>query len=340
MSADHPGWAGRRAQCDHQRGAALLAAMLTVALVATFAAAALWQQWRNIEVETAERARVQANWVLTGALDWARLLLREDARAVDHLGEPWAVPLQEARLSSFLAADRDNSADTGPADVLDAFLSGQIVDLQSRLNITNLVDKGKISGPDLRSFARLFDQLDLPQSQLDQLAENLRFASDTSPANMSSPQAPLMPQSVDQLVWLGLPAPTLAALQPFITILPTRTPVNLNTASAEVIYAAVDGLSMSDAQRLVSARERAPFRSIKDAQVAVGGSQAEFPDGQANVSVSVTSQFFEVHSRLRLDQLVVEERAILWRVGQDIRVQQRERETPETPAGSTDTANR
>ena len=33
-----------------QRGAALLIAMLTVALVATFAAASLWQQWRGVEV--------------------------------------------------------------------------------------------------------------------------------------------------------------------------------------------------------------------------------------------------------------------------------------------------
>ncbi|HXE49777.1 MAG TPA: type II secretion system minor pseudopilin GspK, partial [Ramlibacter sp.] len=68
------------------RGAALLAAMLTVALVATFAASALWQQWRSTEVEAAERARVQSAWVLTGALDWARLVLREDAGsgATDH----------------------------------------------------------------------------------------------------------------------------------------------------------------------------------------------------------------------------------------------------------------
>lgn len=35
------------------RGVALLAAMLTVTLVATFAATALWQQWRSVEVETA-----------------------------------------------------------------------------------------------------------------------------------------------------------------------------------------------------------------------------------------------------------------------------------------------
>ena len=85
-----------------QRGAALLAAMLTVTLVATFAAAALWQQWRSIEVETAERARVQSAWILLGALDWSRLILIEDSRAggADHLAEPWAVPLEEARLST------------------------------------------------------------------------------------------------------------------------------------------------------------------------------------------------------------------------------------------------
>lgn len=53
------------------RGAALLTAMLTVALVASLASAALWQQWRSIEVEAAERARSQSLWVLTGALDWA-----------------------------------------------------------------------------------------------------------------------------------------------------------------------------------------------------------------------------------------------------------------------------
>ena len=47
----------------HQRGAALLAAMLTVTLVATFAEAALWQQWRAVEVETAERPRLQSAWL-------------------------------------------------------------------------------------------------------------------------------------------------------------------------------------------------------------------------------------------------------------------------------------
>ncbi|MBC7941516.1 MAG: general secretion pathway protein GspK, partial [Chitinophagaceae bacterium] len=97
-----------------QRGAALLTAMIIVTLVATLAAAMVWQQWRAVQVEAAERGRIQAQWILAGAVDWARLILREDARSnntkdIDHLGEPWATPLAEAKLSSFLAADRDNT---------------------------------------------------------------------------------------------------------------------------------------------------------------------------------------------------------------------------------------
>jgi general secretion pathway protein K len=309
------------------RGAALLAAMLTVALVATFAASALWQQWRSLEVETAERARVQSAWVLTGALDWARLVLREDARSggADHLGEPWAVPLQEARLSSFLAAERNVSTDTGP-EVMEAFLSGQIIDLQSLLNVNNLVDGGKLSDRDVRSFARLFDLLGLPPAQLERLAENLRFASDTSGSNRSSPMAPLLPQQVEQLVWLGLSAQTVAVLQPYITVLPVRTPVNLNTASAEVIYASVEGLGMADAQRLVAERERSYFRTVGDAKKAIGASDATFAEGQ--VGVGVASRFFEVRSRLRLDRLVVEEHSVVQRDGLEVRTLQRQRGVP------------
>ena len=316
----------RRVGTRRSGGAALLAAMLTVALVATFAAAALWQQWRSIEVESAERSRVQSAWVLTGALDWARLLLREDGRSggPDHLGEPWAVPLQEARLSSFLAADRNNNAaaDVG-AEVLEAFLSGQIIDLQSMLNVNSLVSNGTVSDGDVAAFTRLFGLLSLPVAQLDLMVENLRFASDTSGNNRSASMAPLVPQRMEELVWLGLPVTTVAALQPYVTVLPVRTPVNINTASAEVIYASVDGLTMADAQRLVSARESAAFKTLADARNVISVSDATATQALSNVAVA--SRFFEVRSRLRLEQLVVEERAVLQRDGLLVTVLQRER---------------
>ena len=315
-----------------QRGAALLMAMLTVTLVATFAAAAMWQQWRGVEVEQAERDRVQSAWILTGALDWARLILREDARSggfdgPDHLSEPWAVPLEEARLSTFLAAEKGVTTVSAGDDTMDAFLSGQIVDLQSLLNVNNLVDQGKISVSGMRSFTRLFELLGLPPAQLATLAENLRFAADTTAANRSAPMASLAPQRVEQLVWLGLAPETIAALRPYVTLLPARTTVNLNTAKAEVIYAAVDGLTLPEAQRLVSERDRSHFRTVADAAKVVGREASAFPNEQ----VSVGSHFFESRGRLRLGKVVVEERSLLQRDHAEVRAIERERGVIEAP---------
>ena len=316
-----------------QGGAALLMAMLTVTLVATFAAAAMWQQWRSIEVEQAERTRVQSAWILTGALDWARLILREDNATADYLSEPWAVPLEEARLSTFLAAEKGVATVASGDDTADAFLSGRIIDLQSMLNVNNLVQGGAISPAWMRSFGRLFELLGLPPSQLTTLAENLRFATDNSAENQSSAMAPLMPQQVEQLVWLGLTPQTVAALQPYVTLLATQTGaalVNLNTASAEVIYASVDGLSLADAHRLVAARDRSPFRAVSDASKLVSGPNISFGNS------AVGSHFFESRGRLRQGQLVVEERSILHRVAPTVRAVQRERGVIEAPLpGST-----
>ena len=226
------------------------------------------------------------------------------------------MPLQEARLSTFLAADRNNTVDTASENT---FLSGQIIDLQSLLNVTNLVEAGSISEPGLRSFSRLFELLGLPQQELQRMAENLRFAADISSDNRSSAQAPLLPQKLEQLVWLGLPVQTVAVLQPYVTVLPQRTPVNLNTASAEVIYAAVGGISMADAQRLVGAREDSHFRTVADAARLVPEASG-FGDGL----VGVASRFFEVHGRLRLGDAVVDQRSVVQRDGLEVRTLSRE----------------
>ena len=279
-----------------QRGAALLAAMLTVTLVATFAAGALWQQWRAIEVEGAERQRTQARWLLTGALDWARVILREDARSgdannpTDHLAEPWAVPLQEARLSSFLAALPDGTGNTVEDEKLtqQVLLSGQVNDLQGRLNVTNLLQGEQLDGKTQLAFARLFDALGIPTAQLNLLTQGLIAA------QRQSGNAPLMPQRVAQLSWFGLTAQTLQTLRPHISLLPTRTPVNLNTASVEVLYASVPGLSLSDAQRLVQQRERQHWQTVDAFQKALGRSVS------ADGSHSVSTRYFEVLGRLRM----------------------------------------
>lgn len=295
------------------RGAALLAAMLTVTLVASLAASALWQQWRGVEVEAAERSRVQSAWLLTGALDWSRLILREDARSgtADHLAEPWAVPLQEARLSSFLALDQNSDDETE-----NAFLSGQISDLQARLNVFNLADGDTVSAPMQLAFGKLFDLLDLPPSELKLLTQNLRLTMDTGTRAQASALTPLPPQRVEQLVWLGVSPQTVMRLHPYITLLPERTPVNLNTASATVIYASIPAFQMGDAQRLVNERSRSHFRTLADAGPLAGALSDQ---------LSVSSRFFEVRGRLRLDQTTVQERSWLQRDGLEVKTLWRER---------------
>jgi len=303
---------------SRQCGAALLMAMLTVALVATMAAAAVWQQWRSVEIEARERERLQATWILIGALDWARLILREDARSAgpDHLAEPWSIALREARLSTFLAIERGGS-ELGD----DAFLSGQITDAQARLNITNLIVGNQISEPDREAFARLFTQLGIPTTELDDLAANLlRATGSGDKADDSQAPIPLLAQRVAQLAWLGVSARSLALLQPYIVVLPTRTQLNLNTASAEAIAARIEGLDLSDARNLVNARNRAPFRTLSEISRIVPAAERLDPS-----QVGVATRFFEVEGRLRLHDTEVRERSLVQRNGLGVTTVWRER---------------
>lgn len=321
---------GRFRSClKHQTGAALLSAMLTVTLVATFASAALWQQFRSFQVESAERSRLQSSLILTGALDWARLILREDTGNTDHLGEPWAVPLEEARLSSFLAVD----GLTGDSSQ-DAFLSGLITDQQSRLNVANLVEGEILSKASVASFQRLFDRLDLPPQTLATLAENYleAFKKAKGTATVLTPNQAdfVLPQRVDQLVWLGLDADSLRILTPYLTLLPAVTPINLNTAGAMVLMASAPGLDMAGAEKLIAARARKPFSTLADAAQALGNPSVIF----ANGAHGVASQFFEVQGQLRLEDLTVFERSLVQRDGRNIRTLWRVRGvSSDAPAG-------
>jgi general secretion pathway protein K len=318
-----------------QRGAALLTAMIIVALVATLAGAMVWQQWRAIQVEAAERARTQSAWILSGALDWARLILREDARngSVDHLGEPWAVPLAEARLSTFLAADKDNTDDAP-----DAFLSGAITDAVSRYNVTNVVTGNRVDPVELAALQRLCETVGVSADVATRIANGLRDAAPPQPvapaasavATVEAPaDPPLMPRSVAQLGWLGIDPESLRLLEPYVVLLPEKAWVNVNTAPREVLVAAIPGLDLATAERIVQARQRAPMKSIADIQALAPGLPAASFE-----RLAVGSNFFEVRGRLRLGDVVLEQRSLVQRRGLDVVVLQRERVSTRDQAGS------
>lgn len=306
-----------------QRGAALLTAMIIVTLIASLAAGMVWQQYRAVQTEAADRARAQSAWILQGALDWARLILQEDAKgnrskAVDHLGEPWAVPLAEARLSTFLAADTATAgSDEGP----EAFLSGSIEDAQSRYNLRALVAGPQVPALEQRVLERLCSQVNAPPGTAAVIITGLRAAFPAPASGVPiSESGPLQPAGLDQLAWLGLDAATLARLQPYVVLLPRPTPVNLNTAPREVVAALFDGVDLASAERLVQGRKGRPLQNINEA--------AGFLP--ANVQLDATraavdSSFFIVTGRLRLDERQLEQRSLIERQGLTMVVRARER---------------
>lgn len=300
-----------------QTGAALLTAMLIVSLVASLAAAMVWRQYRAVQVESAERARAQSAWILQGALDWARLILREDARAnlnenIDHLGEVWAVPLAEARLSTFLAAEGAGGEDDG----LQAFLSGALADAQAQYNLRNLMNGAELPVAELRTLERLCESAGVPSGTATRLAQGLRAAAAEQPAA----DAPLLPRNLDQLTWLGLSPDSVARLRPLLTLLPTPTPVNLNTAPREVIAALFEGMDLASAERLVQQRQKQPLRSLQDAKPLLPP-KAELSAERA----SVASSYFIVTGRLRLEDRMLEERSLIQRRGLEMLVRERQR---------------
>jgi len=315
-----------------QSGAALLLAMIIVALVATITAGMVWQQNRAVQVEAAERARTQAAWILHGALDWARLILREDQRTnqqrtqpYDSLDEPWATPLEEARLSTFLAADKDNNAEGGP----EAFISGAIADAQARFNLRGLVDPaGKPDPVQVAALQRLCDLVGAPSDTATTLAKALGEATvlKANTGNSGAADVPLSAQRLADLLWAGLAPQTLALLEPVAVLLPVVTPVNLNTATREVMVAAIDNIDPGSAERLVQARQRKAFVTLDDAKALLAANAVLDP-----LRVSVTTSYFEVAGRLRLEDRVVEERSLLVRRNNRVDVLRRERRSFQAP---------
>ena len=326
-----------------QSGAAILLALLIMTLVATLAAGMVWLQWRGIEVESAERARTQAEWLLNASLDWGNLILKSQTRngqVEDDLGQPWATPLAETKLSSFLSADGNHDSDGGP----EAYLSGQITDADGKYNVFNiLLDQTKFE--EINRLRMLCTAVGVPADTADKIGAGLRDSQSAqqNAVNGQAGNSVLMPIQVDDLAWFGVDPKVIKQLKPFIQLLPlaagttAMTTINANTAPAEVLVAALPGLSLAQAQQIVLARQTHPFQAPKDIWLALGSAAANpwqnpnpTPSPQQN-QVDVKSFHFEIYGQLRYEQHVIRERSVVWRQNPftPIQVLRRERIPPD-----------
>lgn len=296
----------------HQRGVAVITALLLTTLAITIVASLFWQQQVQVRSIENQRLQMQKQWILRGALDWTRLILREDRRIsrVDHLGEPWAVPLAETRLDQYV----DNAAQTA-GEVPDATLSGGIVDAQSRFNLTNLCPPGgQVNAEEVAAFGRLLTQVRQNAALADAAADLMRAAQGKPPESPESSGVPTsgagstdsQPLSIlhvdDLLAVPGFTPEILNSIRDFIVVLPRPTPVNVNTAPAEVLAARIDTLSLSDAAALVASRENAWFKDISDFTMRLQGK----PLGSGAGQVAVNTSYFLVNGNVRMSRATMQ----------------------------------
>lgn len=266
-----------------QKGLAVITALLIVAIVATVAAfLSLGQQiWLRQSQNLADRA--QAETVRRGALEWAAIILAEDAKdnSTDDLTQEWAQALP-------------------PLPAEGGLVAGNITDAQGRFNLNNLLRGGKPSSEDIAVFQRLLesagvafglaeavvDWLDTDSTAQPNGAEDIDYLNAEPPYRAANQQL----QSVGELRLIkGFDSKIVAKLRPFVTALPETTAININTASPALFRAMFPELSLSEAEDLVAQREQQPFTNP-------GQLKERLPSDVAlpKVPYDVKSSYFEV----------------------------------------------
>jgi len=277
----------------------------------------------------------------------------DTAPGVTYLGGVWALPVARTRLSDFLgqlgdARDAEQGADTWiSGSIEDAQARFNVRDL-----VTNAAPGAlQLNITQIQAFARLLEMIGVDGQLAKNTAVYLRSALAYSATRFQTPNlpgtaastsqpplvggaaggatftdnpglsddnngavAPLMMTSVDALLDVpGFTPAVLAKIRPFVTILPTVTPVNMNTASAEVIAASVPGLNLSNAQALVARRQTVFFRNLGDVQLALQAAGLPQQVSVDSTLFDVNTSYFLIHERVTHERAEVDRTALVWR---------------------------
>nr|HRK57137.1 type II secretion system minor pseudopilin GspK [Burkholderiaceae bacterium] len=280
-----------------QRGVAVLMALFVSALATIIVAGLFWTQFVLLRTIENQQLVSQSRLLLHGALDWARAILREDARttAFDACEEPWAQKLQETSLEAL-----------GETSTLasQAIMSGDIEDAQSRLNLRALVVDGQVFEPEVQALKRLVSALGLPPQTAELVAAHVaqsvvQTADGQALGRLPAgprPIALVMPSDIAGIP--GISAPAARRLADYLVVFDEQwVPININTVSAEVLYARVPDLSLSEAKRLVSERQSiGRFRDVGDFRNRLGAKAA----GVSAQQVATASRYFFIRGRIQL----------------------------------------
>jgi general secretion pathway protein K len=253
--------------------------------------------------------RAQAEKVADGALQLVLQLLQNDSKdssATDDLSEAWAQP-----LPAYPAAD--------------GTVTGTIHDAQGQFNLNDLLlaDGINASTPDVDVYRRLLVSLSLnPEPLIASLLDWIDSNDTESPGGGAEDvyyltlQPPYRPanhllSSVDELRLVrGYDAKTVERLRPYVSALPERTALNINTVKTpELLSTLFATLPVSTARQLLDERDKNhnPFKTKEDLVQRAGQPLV------VNANVDVKTAYFDVVIYTQFGHLLRGRRALIHR---------------------------
>jgi general secretion pathway protein K len=242
--------AGRR-----QRGVALIAAVLVVALAAVLVAALL-DRGEVARARARNALRAEQGWQLMHGLEgWAALALQRDLQqgGTDSREDAWANPMP-------------------PLDLPEARIRGRLRELGGCFDLNSLVDGTQDDALALERFERLLRVLKLDPAIATQAADWID--ADSQPRSGGAEDLAYQNRRpgyraanrrmghVSELRLLpAVSAKAYAALLPHVCALPRRAPLNLNTASEALWMSLSDAIRSNDA-RILARDGRANYASM------------------------------------------------------------------------------
>lgn len=310
--------------------------VLAVALMATLMALMVEDQHLFIRKVANQRVSEQGFQYANGMNAWAARVLTDDSNPqLDYLGEDWALfgrpELEDDEEDDGFSVDPNSSEDEVAEPTINFGIdgvSGVIEDLQGKFNLNNLANEDRefVAGQ-RRILQNLMQLLEIENSaESIQLVENLIDWVDENDTSRSTGLETndyrvkdLPYQASDQkLASLGelrfvdgFNQDIIKALEPHVTVLPVdNARININTTTVEVL-ASLSTTPVADtgsvdaflSQRLNEAFLGFQSAQIREAEEAIIGVSPVRQPPIANM-MQVTSQYFEIESRVELGDTV------------------------------------
>ncbi|MDH5455689.1 MAG: type II secretion system minor pseudopilin GspK, partial [Gammaproteobacteria bacterium] len=189
---------------------------------------------------------------------------------------------------------------------------GQLEDLQGRFNVNNLIDtNGNVDQAYFEQYQRLLDALALDPALAGATVDWLDpDQNETIPDGAEDPlytgyvpayrTADRPVYNITELAAVnGMDRISFEILLPHVTALPGRTPVNVNTASVQVLQSLGPNIDLSTAEGLVDVRKDGGFADISGTFAPLVA-----PD-LAQSGFSESSEFFQLKAVVQIDTVRV-----------------------------------